>query len=170
VSPSQLALALSVPLGFAYTNLVTKQHLGALPPYLITLCCVTVAALLLTPLGLVAEPLDRSNAFVVAVGSVLTLGVISTALALVIFFGLLQRRGPLYAGMVTYLVPLGALVWGWADGELVTTRQLSAILGVLAMVAVVQLDLARRGARADEGAHAPREERSRIDAFAGTAR
>ena len=58
---------------------------------------------------------------------------------------LLQRRGPLYAGMVTYLVPLGALLWGWADAELVTARQLSAILGVLATVALVQLDLVRRG-------------------------
>ena len=170
VSPSQLALALSVPLCFAYTNLVAKQHLGALTPYLLTLCCVTVAALLLTPLGLVAEPLDRGSGFGVAVGSLLTLGVIGTAVALVIFFGLLQRRGPLYAGLVTYLVPLGALLWGWADAELVTSRQLSALLGVLAMVAVVQLDLARRTTKADEGAHAPREDRTRVDVFTGTAR
>lgn len=144
VAPSQLALALSVPFCFAYTNLVAKRHLGALSPYLITLCCVAAAGLLVTPLGLGFESVDPGPGLGVALASLLTLGVISTAVALVIFFGLLQRRGPLYAGMVTYLVPLGALLWGWADGELVTSRQLWALLGVLAMVAVVQVDLGRR--------------------------
>jgi hypothetical protein len=46
--------------------------------------------------------------------------------------------------MVTYLVPLVAVLWGWTDAEQVTTRQILALLGVLAMVAVVQLDLAKR--------------------------
>ena len=65
-------------------------------------------------------------------------------MALVAFVRILQRRGALYAGMVTYLVPLVAVLWGWADAEQVTARQLLALLGVLAMVAVVQVDIARR--------------------------
>ena len=146
VPPSQLALALSVPCCFAYTNLVARRHLGGLSPYSLTLCCVTLAGLLLVPLGLLAEPVARGPEIGVAVASVLALGTISTAVALVIFFGLVQRRGALYAGMVTYLVPLGALLWGWADAELVTRRQIWALLGVLATVAVVQIDLSRRRA------------------------
>jgi ribosomal protein S18 acetylase RimI-like enzyme len=143
VPPGQLALALSVPLGFAYTNLTTRKHLNTLPPYVLTFCCVALVALALVPVALVAEPMKAGGDTGVAVASVVTLGVASTAFSLVIFFRLLQRRGALYAGMVTYLVPLVAVLWGWADAEEVTARQLLALLGVLAMVAVVQVDLAR---------------------------
>ena len=144
VPPGQLALAVSVPLFFAYTNLTTKEHLSGLSPYLVTLWCVSVGGLFLTPVGLAVESLDRTGGLGVAVASLLTLGVVSTAVALVAFVRILQRRGALYAGMVTYLVPLVAVLWGWVDAEQVTTRQILALLGVLAMVAVVQLDLARR--------------------------
>jgi drug/metabolite transporter (DMT)-like permease len=144
VPPAHLALALSVPFCFAYTNVITRLHLREISPYLLTLVCVSLVGPLLTPLGLVAEPLSRGDSLWIAAGSVLGLGVVSTAVGLVIFFRVLQRRGPLYAGMVTYLVPLGALLLGWADAEPVTVLQVSALCGVLAMVAVVQVDLARR--------------------------
>jgi drug/metabolite transporter (DMT)-like permease len=144
VPPGQLALALSVPFFFAYTNLTTRKHLGTLSPYLLTLCCVAMVAPVLTPLGLLTEPVSPGPDLPTAVASVLALGVVSTAVALVVFFRLLQRRGALYAGMVTYLVPMVAVLWGWVDAEEVTTRQLLALLGVLLMVAVVQVDLSRR--------------------------
>ncbi len=48
------------------------------------------------------------------------------------------RRAPLFAGMVTYVVPMIALLWGQFDGERLTGGQLAAIAGALAMVAVVQ--------------------------------
>jgi drug/metabolite transporter (DMT)-like permease len=144
VPPLDLGLALSVPFFFACTNVTTRRHLNGLSPYLLTLLCVGVVALALTPVGLAVESVDTGGRFGVAVASLVALGVMSTAVGLVVFFRVLQRRGPLYAGMVTYLVPLGALLWGWADAERVTLRQVAALLGVLAMVAVVQLDLARR--------------------------
>jgi drug/metabolite transporter (DMT)-like permease len=146
VPPGQLALALSVPLGFAYTNLTTRKHLNSLPPYVLTFCCVALVALALVPAALVAEPMKPGGDVGVAVASVVILGVASTAFSLVIFFRLLQRRGALYAGMVTYLVPLVAVLWGWVDAEDVTARQILALLGVLLMVAVVQIDLSRRAA------------------------
>jgi len=150
VPPGQLALALTVPFGFAYTNLTTRRHLSRLSPYLLTLSCVALVALVLTPVGAVAEPLHRSTDLRLSMASLVTLGVAS-AVALVSFFSMLQRRGPLYAGMVTYLVPLGAVLWGWADGEEVTSRQLLALGGVLVMVAIVQLDLVRRHAQGRPG-------------------
>jgi drug/metabolite transporter (DMT)-like permease len=54
------------------------------------------------------------------------------------FYRLIQARGPLFAGMVTYLIPIGAVAWGWADGEPVSTRQLVALAVILAAVALVQ--------------------------------
>jgi drug/metabolite transporter (DMT)-like permease len=40
--------------------------------------------------------------------------------------------------MVTYVIPLGALAWGWFDDEAVTGTQLLALVGVFAAVAMVQ--------------------------------
>jgi drug/metabolite transporter (DMT)-like permease len=51
---------------------------------------------------------------------------------------LVQDRGPLFAGMVTYVVPVIALFWGWQTGESITLVQVLAMMGVLAMVALVQ--------------------------------
>ena len=50
----------------------------------------------------------------------------------------------LFAAMVTNLVPLGAMTWGWVDAEVITARQLIAFGGVLAMVVLVQYGSAVR--------------------------
>jgi hypothetical protein len=65
-----------------------------------------------------------------------------------LFIDLVVKEGPLFAGMVTYVVPVLALAWGAIDGETITGQQLAAIGGVLAMVALVQFG--GRVARADK--------------------
>jgi hypothetical protein len=54
------------------------------------------------------------------------------------FTWMILARGPLFAGMSTYVVPLIALTWGALDHEVISTQQMAAIAGVLAMVALVQ--------------------------------
>jgi drug/metabolite transporter (DMT)-like permease len=72
-----------------------------------------------------------------------------------LFIHLVVKEGPLFAGMVTYVVPVFALMWGAFDGETITLRQLAAIGGVLGMVALVQFG----GRSADvAAAQAEREE------------
>jgi len=66
------------------------------------------------------------------------LGVLGTGVATCLFNRLVQDQGPLFAAMVTNLVPLWALLWGWADSEELSLRQVLAVTGVLAMVVVVQ--------------------------------
>ena len=51
---------------------------------------------------------------------------------------LVLKRGPLFAGMTTYVVPVIALLWGTLDHEKISPMQLAAIAGVLTMVAIVQ--------------------------------
>jgi drug/metabolite transporter (DMT)-like permease len=63
---------------------------------------------------------------------------LSTGIATLMFLRMVQDQGPLFAGMVTYVIPLVALAWGQFDGERLTTLQIAAISGVLAMVALVQ--------------------------------
>ena len=45
------------------------------------------------------------------------LGILGTAIALIIFNRILQMTDPLFASSVTYIIPLVAVVWGILDGE-----------------------------------------------------
>src|SRR5690606_7691215 len=50
-------------------------------------------------------------------GYVAILGLVGTALAMILFYKLLQLTSALFASMVTYLIPIVAVMWGVLDGE-----------------------------------------------------
>jgi drug/metabolite transporter (DMT)-like permease len=60
-----------------------------------------------------------------------------------LFYWLIQKRGPLFAGMVTYLIPIGAVVLGWLDEEKVSWIQIAALAGILITVAITQYGAAQ---------------------------
>ncbi|MBC6410096.1 MAG: EamA family transporter [Ekhidna sp.] len=45
------------------------------------------------------------------------LGILGTAIALIIFNKILQMTDPLFASSVTYIIPVVAIIWGIIDGE-----------------------------------------------------
>ena len=133
-----MAMAVSVPLSYALGNTYIRRRLSQLSPLALTLSSFAIAGGMLLPIGLAIEPIRRDSHFGIALASLLFLGVVGTGLATWMFNALVQAQGPLFAGMVTYLVPIGAVVWGWLDREPVTVLQLAALAGILAMVAIVQ--------------------------------
>jgi drug/metabolite transporter (DMT)-like permease len=66
------------------------------------------------------------------------LGLVSTGLAHCLFYVLILRRGPLFAGMVAYVIPGVAMLVGWLFGESLTLWHLLCLLGILSMVWLVQ--------------------------------
>lgn len=62
---------------------------------------------------------------------ILILGIIGTALALILFNRLVQLSSPIFASSVTYLIPLVALAWGVLDGEDLRPIHLLAMLIIL---------------------------------------
>jgi len=52
-----------------------------------------------------------------AAGYILFLALVSTVLASVVFFELIQHTSPLFGSMVAYMMPLVAAMWGFIDGE-----------------------------------------------------
>jgi drug/metabolite transporter (DMT)-like permease len=146
IAPWLLALALSSPVSYAIGNTYLKWKLAHLPTAPPTGLFLLMGAAFVVPfefipplrdalrLGPPAEP----QQFSFALSSLLLLGVGSTGVAILLFVWLVQTQGPLFAGMVTSVVPMIALLWGQFDGERLTGRQLAAIGGALAMVAIVQ--------------------------------
>jgi drug/metabolite transporter (DMT)-like permease len=66
-------------------------------------------------------------------GNAILLGVLSTALAYLMYFRLLASLGPTGAVTVTFLVPAFAMLWGWIfRSEQVTGRMLAGAIVILA--------------------------------------
>lgn len=54
------------------------------------------------------------------------LGIFANALAIVLVSKLIQVRGPIFASLITYTIPVVALFWGWLDNEVISLDQLVA--------------------------------------------
>ncbi len=142
VAVIDILLAVSVPLVYSICNTFIKRRFVGVQPLPLALAGLGLAMLFLLPYAVVnpTQPEPNGELFPIALASVIVLGVLGTGFGAFAFTKLLQDHGPLFASMVTYLIPLVALVWGWIDGEKVTTRQFVALLGVLVMVALVQAE------------------------------
>jgi drug/metabolite transporter (DMT)-like permease len=146
-----LALSVSVPVCYATGNTYIKWKLEHLPAAPLTAIFLAVGALMLVPLRLAPGFADRLHLgaplapqdFPLALGSLLILGIGGTGICILIFVQMVKTRGPLFAGMVTYIIPLIALLWGQVDDERLSPLQVAAMAGVLAMVALVQWRPAR---------------------------
>jgi drug/metabolite transporter (DMT)-like permease len=166
---SQLALALTVPLGYAAANTVIRKWLTHVTSVLLTGVSFVLTASVLAPFAWTMPGPDGSVTSVAATSvattsvaatsegmaaasttwriafwSLAVLAVVGTGVATYVFNHLVRRHGPLFAGMTTNVVPLGAVVWGWIDGEPISQSQFVAMLGILAMVSLVQYGGAAR--------------------------
>lgn len=135
-----LMFAMMVPLSYAISNTFIKRRLSHMSPLYMTAMIMGLTSLVITPVGIVAEGVKPVSGAALweALLVLAWLGIIGTGIATVMFYHLVQTHGPLYASMVTYVIPLGALTWGWRDDETVTATQLLALLGVFAALAMVQ--------------------------------
>ena len=52
-----------------------------------------------------------------SLGAVVLLGVLGTAIALILFNHLVKITSPIYTSSVTYIIPIVAVIWGIWDGE-----------------------------------------------------
>ncbi|WP_019585518.1 DMT family transporter [Deinococcus apachensis] len=110
--PVGLSVAASLlgALSYGVAAVYTKVHMADTPPLALALYSQLCAAGVLLPAVPLALPGAVPSGAVIA--SVLALAVLSTAAAYLLYFGLIQRAGPLRATMVTYLSPAFGIVWG----------------------------------------------------------
>ncbi|MEM6329650.1 MAG: DMT family transporter [Planctomycetota bacterium] len=154
ITPAMLAMAFSVPLSYAVANTYLRRSLSDVASVPLSATMLLAPAAVLLPLAVstpLLEPISLAGPAVrqnlpVALAAVSLLGVLGTGITMWLFVRMVQQQGPLFAGMVTYVVPLVALSWGVFDGEQITTKQQIAIAGVLSMVALVQFGSASKQA------------------------
>lgn len=75
---------------------------------------------------------------ILSFGAIAVLAIVGTTLAVLMFNKLIQSGGALFASMVTYIVPVVAILWGMLDGERISSWSVIGVLIILAGVYLVQ--------------------------------
>jgi drug/metabolite transporter (DMT)-like permease len=141
-----LCLTMTIPLSSALSNTFYKWQVPHVPAAALTTTILVVTGIALVPLGFsprgmatlsVGAP-EGAAVTSAAIAYVLLLGVIGSGVSTMAYIWLVLKRGPLFAGMTTYVVPVIALLWGTLDHEAISSLQAVAIVGALGMVALVQ--------------------------------
>src|SRR5207248_11272975 len=104
------ALILVATLCYALAPLVVTRRLPDLDPIGPVAASLTLATIALLPAALASPPHTLPPP--AALGAIAVLGVICTALGLLVFFELIAEAGPAKASVITYLNPLVAVVAG----------------------------------------------------------
>ena len=101
-----------VGMAFCYGlgGLLTGRHLKPAQPVVVSFASTAIATLVWLPVGVAQAPSEMPGWK--TIGSVLALGIPGTALAYLLFFGLITGAGAAYASLVTYLIPPIALAYG----------------------------------------------------------
>ena len=105
------ALAI-VGMAFCYGlgGLLAGRHLTLAKPIVVAFATTAIATVVALPAAVVQAPNEVPGWK--TIGSVVVLGVPGTALAYLLFFGLITGAGAAYASLVTYLIPPIALAYG----------------------------------------------------------
>lgn len=103
---ASLVGAFMYALGAHYIN----KNLAGVPPLVVATGSQLGAAFLLLPALPLTIPSQRPS--VAVVGAVVALGLLSTALAYLLYFRLIRNIGSTRALTVAYLIPLFAMLWG----------------------------------------------------------
>jgi drug/metabolite transporter (DMT)-like permease len=140
-------LVVLATVGYGLSTNLMKTYLNKTPSVLASGFALLVVAL---PYGLYLLTLgDLPAVFQVhgaaaweALGYLVILAAVGTALALVMFYRLVQLTQPIFAASVTYLIPLVALGWGLWDDETISAGQMAG-----AAIILLGVYLANRPAR-----------------------
>jgi drug/metabolite transporter (DMT)-like permease len=99
-----------VAVGYAIGPIILSRSMSDLPPYGVVSASLLLSALVYLPFAAVRWPASLPSAHVLE--SVLGLAVVCTAIAFLVFFGLIAEVGPVRATVITYINPAVAAVLG----------------------------------------------------------
>ncbi len=133
-------LVLIATICYAISLNTIKQFLKAESAVAIT----ALALLLVMPIGAIilfntdfVLRISANEYALQGIGAVAILGIVGTALALILFNQLVKDTNTIFASSVTYLIPLVAIAWGLLDNETIGTDQILFALIMLGGVILI---------------------------------
>ena len=130
---------------YASSNLYTQAYFSGTAPIVTATAAITTAAVVVLPFGLLQIPAQTPSAK--ALGATAALGIFGTAIAYLVLYRMIGSYGAARTSMVTYLMPVFALVYGAAFLD--ESIRGTAVLGLALILAGVALGsgVARIGRR-----------------------
>jgi drug/metabolite transporter (DMT)-like permease len=134
---AQLACVLAA-VSYAFSGLFGRRFRG-LPPLVAATGQLSASTLMMTPIVLILHPpwtlpLPSQQAVLAAVG----LALVSTALAYIIFFRIMRVAGPSNVMLVTFLIPVSAILLGVGLlGESLLPRHFAGMAAIFAGLALI---------------------------------
>ena len=124
-----MLLVLGAALFYAFSGIWARRF-RATPPLVTASSQLTCSALVLLPLALILDqPWQLATPSSAAVGAIVGLAVLSTALAYIVFFRIMAASGPTNTMLVTLLVPVSAIAFGTLIlGEVLQPRHVAGAL------------------------------------------
>jgi len=107
--PALLQMAV-VAIGYAVGPFILARYLTDVPGLGVIAAALSLTAIVYLPVGVAQLPSQWPSAKVIA--SVLTLSVLCTAIAFLVFFALIDEVGPVRATVITYVNPAVAVALG----------------------------------------------------------
>jgi len=104
-----VVMVLLVAVAYATGPLILDRHLSDLPSMAVVAASLAITAVIYAPVALTSPPSHVSGE---VIASVITLAVICTALAFLLFFALIAAIGPTRATVITYVNPAVAIALG----------------------------------------------------------
>jgi drug/metabolite transporter (DMT)-like permease len=142
-------LACLAAAGFYAVGAVAARRVRGVPPIMMATGQLTMSTVLLLPVVLLFDrPEMLFTASRTAIWAMLSLALLSSALAYLIYFRLIARAGATNALIVTFLVPVSAILLGIALlNEVPNSRQLAGMAAIFIGVAAIDGRPARLLAR-----------------------
>lgn len=125
---------------------VTARRLPRMPLFLSSAGALTASVVVSLPLALMVDRPWTLAPSPESVGAVAMLGLFPTALAVLLYFALLQRTGATFIALNNYLIPSLGVLWGIVFlGETLSARAIAALAVILVGIAVTRIGM-RQGA------------------------
>jgi drug/metabolite transporter (DMT)-like permease len=132
---------LAVALASAFYGLSapwSKKMLIGIPPLTTATCQLMISSVLMTVIALVlGDVLQLTQVSTTTWMALVGLAVLSTSVAYLLFFGIIQRAGPSFVSLVTMIIPLSAILLGYfVIGEKLTLQDFigAAIIGLALII------------------------------------
>ena len=128
---------------------VIARRLPRMPLLLSGAGALTTSVLWSLPMSLLFDRPWELAPSAESIGSVVVLGLFPTALAVLLYFALLQRTGATFIALNNYLIPSLGVIWGILFlGESLSPRATLALGVILAGIAVTRIGMRQRAPKA----------------------
>lgn len=128
----ELAVVLAAA-SYALAAVYGRRQLRGHAPLVSSFGQLATGGLMMLPMALVIDHRAWHVPSVAATGSLLSLALLGTALAYILYYWLLEHVGATQVSLVTYILPVTGILWGWlALGE----RLSPIVLGGFALIFV----------------------------------